>query len=142
MDFPSTLWVSASHPPFFVLEPGYRLHLPSEEAPESNTLTSQLLQPSSLHGRPPSYGVVSVRFATLISLSVPISRSEEARALLGVEIGQDRFDPAGDAEFAIDVVEVGLHGVERHTQLIGDVFIATPGRGTSQNLPLTLSQQC
>ena len=25
---------------------------------------------------------------------------EEARALLAVEIGQDRFDPAGDAEFA------------------------------------------
>ncbi len=24
--------------------------------------------------------------------------------LLAVEIGQDRFDPAGDAEFAIDVV--------------------------------------
>src|SRR6266849_4435690 len=68
--------------------------------------------------------------------------SEEARALPGVEIDQDRFDPAGDAEFAIDVVEVGLHGVERHTQLIRDVFIATPGRGTSQNLPLTLGQQC
>ena len=68
--------------------------------------------------------------------------SEDARTLLAVEIGQDRFDPAGDAEFAIDVVEVSLHGVGRHAQLIGDVFIATPGRGISQNLPLTLRQQC
>lgn len=39
--------------------------------------------------------------------------SEETRALLAVEIGQDRFDPAGDAEFAIDVVEVSLHGIGR-----------------------------
>jgi hypothetical protein len=26
------------------------------------------------------------------------------RTLLAVEVGQDRFDPAGDAKFAIDVV--------------------------------------
>lgn len=39
--------------------------------------------------------------------------SEETRALLAVEIGQDRFYPAGNAEFAIDVVEVSLHGIGR-----------------------------
>src|ERR1700704_6592081 len=67
--------------------------------------------------------------------------SEETRTLLAIEIGQDRFDPAGDAELAIDVVEGSLHGIGRGAQLIGDVFIATPGRGTSQNFPLTLAQQ-
>jgi hypothetical protein len=37
---------------------------------------------------------------------------EEAPTLLVVEIGQDRFDSAGNAELAIDVVEMGLHGIE------------------------------
>src|SRR6266850_2739052 len=67
---------------------------------------------------------------------------EETRALLAVEIGQDRFDPAGYAEFAIDVVEMSFHCIGRDAQLIGDVFIPTPRRGISQNLPLTLGQQC
>ena len=67
---------------------------------------------------------------------------EEARTLLAVEIGQDRFDTAGDTELSIDMVEVGLHGIERYTQLIRDVFIAPPRRGIRKNLPLTLGQQC
>src|SRR5438132_4704412 len=68
--------------------------------------------------------------------------SEETRALLAVEIGQNRLDPAGDAEFAIDVVEMSLYSIGGDAQLIGDVFIPTAGRGISQNLPLTLGQQC
>lgn len=60
--------------------------------------------------------------------SICIHRSGEgsdgARVSLAVEIGEDRFDPACDAEFAIDMVEMRLHGIGRDTQLIGDVFIA------------------
>ena len=43
-----------------------------------------------------------------------------------VEVDQDRFDTACDTELAINVVEVGLHGIERDAQLIGDAFIAKP----------------
>lgn len=67
---------------------------------------------------------------------------EETRLLLAVQIGQDRFNPAGYAEFAIDVMEVCLHGIKRYTQLVRDVFIASPGRGMCENLPLPLGQQC
>lgn len=55
----------------------------------------------------------------------------EASALLVIEIGQNRFNPARDTEFAIDVVEVGFHGIKRYAQLVGDVFIAPSGGSMS-----------
>jgi len=67
---------------------------------------------------------------------------EEARTLLAVEIGQDRFDTAGDTELSIDMVEVGLHGIERYTQLIRDVFYCPAQTRHTKNLSLTLGQQC
>jgi hypothetical protein len=48
------------------------------------------------------------------------------RMLLAVEIGQDRFDPAGDAEFAIDIVQVSLYGIDRNAQLISNILVPTP----------------
>ena len=76
------------------------------------------------------------RVSTLAAEASWIMRAE----LLAVEIGQDRFNPAGDAKLAIDVVEVRLHGIGRDAQLIGDVFIAPPGCGVREDLPLTLGQ--
>jgi len=58
---------------------------------------------------------------------------EDLYTLLVVEIDQDRFDTAGDAKLAIDMVEVGLHGIERNTQLICNIFIATPGCGARED---------
>jgi uncharacterized protein (DUF779 family) len=53
-------------------------------------------------------------------------RLDEAGRSPAIEISQNRFDPASDTELAIDMVEVGLHGIERDTQLIRDVLISPP----------------
>ena len=57
--------------------------------------------------------------------------SEEASMLLVIKIGQNCFNPTCDTEFAIDMVEVGFHGIKRYAQLVRDVFIAPPGRSMS-----------
>ena len=48
------------------------------------------------------------RVSTLAAEASWIMRTE----LLAVEIGQNRFNPAGDGKLAIDVVKVSLHGIE------------------------------
>ena len=38
-----------------------------------------------------------------------------------------RFLPAADAEFAVDVVDVGFDGADRHKKLVGDFLVGVTG---------------
>ncbi len=48
------------------------------------------------------------------------------------KVSQNRFDPSCDSKFPIDVMQMCLHRVDGHTQLIGDVLISSSRRRMGQ----------
>jgi len=53
---------------------------------------------------------------------------------------QNRFHPARDVQFSIDVMQMRFDGIGRDTELIGYFFIAKSAGRTCQNLTLSVRQ--
>ena len=52
----------------------------------------------------------------------------------------DGLAPVADAEFAIDVLEVGLDGVDGDTQAVGDLLIGAMLGEESQDIHLAVAE--
>src|SRR5437588_11043955 len=59
-----------------------------------------------------------------------------------VQIEKNRFNATGHMQFSVDMMQMSFDGIRRDTELIGDFFIATSPRRTSENLALAIGQHC
>lgn len=57
------------------------------------------------------------------------------------QVSEHGLDAPAHVQLLIDVVQVGFHRVERHAELISNVFVAATGRRTGQNFLFSIGQQ-
>ena len=53
------------------------------------------------------------------------AKAGEKYELLSLEVGENGLDTSVDGKFLINMMQVCFDGIDRHTQLFGDFFVAS-----------------